>query len=222
MTGKTELYNGTKSLNTLAKGITDQQRKFCHEYVLDYNINRAALAAGCGEGAKVTGCRWLKKPEIARYIGYLEAQSIQKLELTHEDVLRQLYFFVKRDVANCVDEDGVMLNVRDMPEKERASINGFKQKVKYRYDEEGKIVERNIETEVRLVAGEAALDLAMKNKGLFAAKNVHHEHNATISWDAMIKGRKRTIDAVGMEVEDEPKRIEADVETQNEDEKVSN
>lgn len=54
--------------------LTDKQRRFCEEYVIDWNATRAATAAGYSEKtAAVIGGENLRKPYIQEYI-----EEIQK------------------------------------------------------------------------------------------------------------------------------------------------
>lgn len=54
--------------------LNDKQKRFCEEYVIDWNATRAAKAAGYSEKtAKEIGCENLTKPNISEYI-----EEIQK------------------------------------------------------------------------------------------------------------------------------------------------
>ena len=51
------------------KGLTDKQRRFCEEYVIDWNGKRAAIAAGYSENtAKQIATENLSKPYLKDYI----------------------------------------------------------------------------------------------------------------------------------------------------------
>jgi phage terminase small subunit len=51
------------------KKLTDKQKKFCLEYIRDWNATRAAIAAGYSErSAKEIGCENLTKPNIKQFI----------------------------------------------------------------------------------------------------------------------------------------------------------
>jgi len=59
--------------------LTDKQRIFCEEYVIDWNATRAAKVAGYSEkSAHDIGCENLKKPYIADYIEHIQ-KDLQKL-----------------------------------------------------------------------------------------------------------------------------------------------
>jgi phage terminase small subunit len=70
--------------------LTDKQRKFCEEYVLDWNATRSAIAAGYSENtARAIGSENLTKPDIKDYIKSLKGKTeemagISKLRVTQE------------------------------------------------------------------------------------------------------------------------------------------
>lgn len=58
----------------MSEKLTDKQKRFCEEYVIDWNATRSAIAAGYSESsAKEIGCENLTKPNINDYI-----EDIQK------------------------------------------------------------------------------------------------------------------------------------------------
>jgi len=59
--------------------LTDKQKRFCEEYVIDWNATRSAIAAGYSENtAKEIGCQNLTKVNIAEYIAEIQL-DIKKL-----------------------------------------------------------------------------------------------------------------------------------------------
>lgn len=55
------------------KTLTDKQKRFCEEYVVDWNATRAAKAAGYSENtADVIGSENLAKPYIQDHIEYIQ------------------------------------------------------------------------------------------------------------------------------------------------------
>lgn len=59
--------------------LTDKQRRFCEEYVIDWNATRAAKIAGYSAKTSYSiGQENLKKPEIAAYIELIQ-KDLQKI-----------------------------------------------------------------------------------------------------------------------------------------------
>lgn len=66
--------------------LTDKQKKFCEEYVLDLNATQAALRAGyCANSAKQIGSENLSKLAIRGEITRLQAFEREKRGFTIED-----------------------------------------------------------------------------------------------------------------------------------------
>ena len=59
--------------------LTDKQKRFCEEYVIDWNATRSAIVAGYSENtAQVIGSENLTKPIILAYIEEIQ-KDIKKL-----------------------------------------------------------------------------------------------------------------------------------------------
>lgn len=82
------------------KKLTDKQKRFCEEYVIDWNATRAAKAAGYSEDtARQQGSNTLSKVYIQDYIKQI-TEDISKLAgLSKLGVLNQL-----KKVIYCTDQ----------------------------------------------------------------------------------------------------------------------
>ena len=61
------------TLEELQKKLTEKERIFCHEYIIDWNGSRAARAAGYSENTcAVIACENLTKPHIKQYIAFIK------------------------------------------------------------------------------------------------------------------------------------------------------
>lgn len=87
--------------------LTAKQAAFVDEYLIDLNATQAALRAGYSEKtAKQTGCENLTKPDVAEAIAKRQAERLSRLELTQDQVLRDINA-VKQDAMQTVaDKDG--------------------------------------------------------------------------------------------------------------------
>lgn len=73
--------------------LTDKQRRFCEEYVVDWNATQAAIRAGYSENtAKEMGYENLTKPHIAQYI---EECKTKTAELAGVSALKNMQILVK-------------------------------------------------------------------------------------------------------------------------------
>lgn len=73
------------------KGLTDKQKRFCDEYLIDCNATQAAIRAGYSRRtAYRTGCDLLKKHHVRAYIDKRMAEKESELIATQDEVLRYL------------------------------------------------------------------------------------------------------------------------------------
>lgn len=81
--------------------LTDKQRRFCEEYVIDWNATRAAIAAGYSERtARQVGSENLAKPDIAEYIDQIKSRLEEAAGISAVKVLLEL-----KNIA-FIDEEG--------------------------------------------------------------------------------------------------------------------
>lgn len=82
--------------------LTNKQKAFCQEYMVDLNATQAAIRAGYSKKtAKDIGCENLAKPAIADYIAKLMAKRAEKTEVTADYVLSG----IKRLARRCMQEE---------------------------------------------------------------------------------------------------------------------
>ena len=74
-----------------SRKLTNKQKMFCKEYLIDLNATQAAIRAGYSEKtAKDIGCENLAKPNIQGYIQQLMDKRSQKVEISAEDILNDI------------------------------------------------------------------------------------------------------------------------------------
>lgn len=71
--------------------LTDKQKRFCEEYLVDLNATQAAIRAGYKEKtAYAQGQRLLKKVEAQEYLTKLMDERSKRTEITADRVLEEL------------------------------------------------------------------------------------------------------------------------------------
>ncbi|MBC8525902.1 MAG: terminase small subunit [Candidatus Cloacimonetes bacterium] len=71
--------------------LTYKQKRFCKEYAIDFNATQSAIRAGYSKKTAYSqGQRLLKKVEIKNSIRELENKHTEEVEITVEDILREL------------------------------------------------------------------------------------------------------------------------------------
>lgn len=142
--------------------LTEKQKRFVTEYLVDLNATQAAIRAGYSpKTAEVIGYENLRKPQIAAEVAKRQAKLQKKLEITQERVLAELaaIAFASGTDFVTVTEAG-MLNVKatsKVPKEKLPAIASIK------YNQLG--IEIKLHDKVR------ALELLGKHLGVFDANN---------------------------------------------------
>ena len=118
--------------------ITDKQRAFVDEYLIDLNATRAykAVYKSCkkDETARVNGSRLLTNANVAAYLNERQRELQQRTEITQDKVVRELAAIAFADIADYVqvkDYGGLSMveitPTSEIPESKRAAIASIKQ-----------------------------------------------------------------------------------------------
>lgn len=108
------------------KELTEKQKRFCDEYLVDLNATQAAIRAGYSEAtAKEIGYENLTKPHIQDYLSEKQKTISEKFEITHEQVLREYYKLGFYDIRNAFDDQGNLIPVKDLDDTTAAAIAGI-------------------------------------------------------------------------------------------------
>ena len=74
-----------------APNLTDKQKAFCEEYLIDLNATQAAIRAGYSEtSAKQIASDTMTKHDVQEYISELQAKRSERVQVSADDVLRDL------------------------------------------------------------------------------------------------------------------------------------
>lgn len=103
--------------------LTEKQRRFAREYMVDRCGAKAAVRAGFSERtAKVKACALLKRPEIAALVEAHEAELAARTAVTAERVIAELAKIAFSDPGQFFTETGALKRIEDMDEDARASL----------------------------------------------------------------------------------------------------
>ncbi len=164
------------------KRITDKMRIFAFEYLIDFDNRRAAIAAGYPKrSASAIACKLLKHPVIKAIVAKAQRERLEGCELESKRVLQELVYCALRDPIDLCDEHGRIAvdDLNQIPEQIRRCIDSFKIT---RYTDKKTGDTRDV-IELKLTSKLAAIELAMKHLGLFAAEK--HELKQLIDWDQL-------------------------------------
>ena len=79
------------------KALTEKQKKFCHEYMIDFNASQAYIRAGYSKnGAKVSACKLLTNTNLQFFLAGLIQKQAKKAEITVSEIIQKLKIVVDR------------------------------------------------------------------------------------------------------------------------------
>lgn len=146
--------------------MTDQQRLFCEEYLIDLNARQAALRAGYRPASADKACEWINpdhpsKPQLRALIDQELAKRSKRTGVTADRVVRELARIAFADPTDVIDPETGGLK-REIDREDRAIIAGYRKK-------EG---DDWVEREVKLADKTRALELLGKHLGMWT-ETVH-------------------------------------------------
>lgn len=141
--------------------LTDRQKVFCEEYLIDLNATQAAIRAGYSPAtANRIGSRLLTNVVIRARIEKAMAERSKRTGINADRVLRELARIAFVNAADVIDFQTATI-VSGASEDDTAAIASFSVKTIPTADGEG------IEREIRLFDKLKALELLGKHLGLF-------------------------------------------------------
>ena len=112
--------------------LTEKQKRFCEEYLIDLNATQAAIRAGYSERtADRIANQNLRKLEIQKYLSELQKGQSERTQITADKVLAELaaIAFSDRTELASVAENGIVhiTPTSELAENARKAIAGIKE-----------------------------------------------------------------------------------------------
>lgn len=105
--------------------LSDKQKMFCEQYLVDFNATQAAIRAGYSKHtARGQGQRLLTKAAIQKYIQGKQQKIADKFEITQEKILQEYARIAYADIRNFYTDDNQLKNIRDLGDVEAAALAG--------------------------------------------------------------------------------------------------
>lgn len=105
-----------------------KQKRFCEEFMVDFNATAAYLRAGYKSGpeaARRSASELLTKPDIAAEIARLQERVSLKTEITREWIEAELAKIAGFDPRKLFEDDGSVKLVRDWDDATAAAVQSF-------------------------------------------------------------------------------------------------
>ena len=157
----------------MANKLTDKNERFCIEYVIDFNKTQAAIRAGYSEKtAQQIGSTLLLKVVVQERIKELQQVSIEKLDITHTDVLTQLKNWAYSDITETIELSAK--EIKELPLEVRQLITKYKRTTKTFEGNTEEIIE------LHFVSKEKAIEMIAKHIGFFEVDNAQKKAEVTV------------------------------------------
>lgn len=148
--------------------MSEKEIIFCSEYIIDFNGQRAATAAGYSERtARSKASQLLTKVNIQQRLSELKAERVERLEASADSVLQELLNWASGDYTE------LMLlsteQIKELSPEIRRLITGYKRTV--RTIPGTKPPETEIQIEVKFVDKQKAMDMIAKHIGFYEKDN---------------------------------------------------
>ena len=155
--------------------LTEKQKRFCEEYVIDSNGTQAAIRAGYSENsAQQIATENLLKPVIQNYLSKLQSEIRERNKIKADDVVQELAKLGFSNIKKLFNDDGTMKKIHELNDDVAASISSIKvQEVKDLAGmASGVLVNIPAETkEIKLWDKKGSLELLGKHLGIFEKDN---------------------------------------------------
>lgn len=153
--------------------MTDAQKRFCDEYLIDLNATRAYKVAypNCkkDETAKSAGSRLLTNVNVQNYISEKMKEREKRTEVTQDMVIKELAKIAFLNIRKLYTENGQLKNVADIDDDTAGAISSLETLEEYDGygDERAKIGDIQ---KVKLLDKTKALELLGRHLGIFNDK----------------------------------------------------
>ncbi|MEO6521688.1 MAG: terminase small subunit [Mucilaginibacter sp.] len=146
--------------------LNDQQIRFCDEYLVSFNAYKSAISAGYSDNTARKG-EILHTPKIQEYLRLKMQQRSERMEITHDMILREYAKIAFSSMANYYDTQGNIKPVCELTDTEMAAISFFE--TRNIAEPDGYIV--GAVSRIKLHNKMAALDKIARHLGFFGSQN---------------------------------------------------
>lgn len=153
--------------------MTDAQKRFCDEYLIDLNATRAYKVAysRCkkDETANVNGSKLLRNTKVQEYISEKQKEIEKRTEITQDMVIKELAKIAFLDIRKLYTENGQLKNIADIDSNTAGAISSLETLEEYEGygDDREKVGDTQ---KVKLLDKTKALELLGRHLGMFNDK----------------------------------------------------
>jgi len=110
-----------------AAGLTDKQRRFCDEYIIDLNGTQAAIRAGYSKTTASTQASvLLSSKKCIKYVTYLKVQRARRLEVSQDRIVQELARIAYHDKRTFYDREHNAIPLQEITDDQQTAIQSIK------------------------------------------------------------------------------------------------
>lgn len=163
--------------------LTDKQEKYCQSYIICMNQSTAYRIAYDAEAMNQNSvareaCLLHSDPNISQRIKELQAEAYERNKATIDELVYTLSGMVRFDIADLYDDNGNLLNIKDMPLIARQMISQLDSDECYGVNEEGRKEVIGTTKKVRTIQKLDAIEKLMKHLGGYERDNFQKKPDA--------------------------------------------
>lgn len=156
------------------KKLTEKQKRFALEYLVDFNATQAAIRAGYSKRtAHAVGHENLTKSDIQKLVKELADKATEKVEVEVNNILRELLVMGFFDPADFT-KVGSVADIAKLPEHVRRAIAGWS------WDKQGNFI-------LKFHDKKSVLELLGKYKSMWTEKH-DHNHGGDVTFTMVYQG----------------------------------
>lgn len=156
--------------------MTDAQKRFCDEYLIDLNATRAYKVAysRCkkDETANVNGSKLLRNTKVQEYLSKKQKEIEKRTEVTQDRIIKELAKIAFADIRKAYDTNGNLKQIQDLEDDIAGAIVGVESFEEY----EGRGEDREYigdTKKVKMADKIRAAELLGKHLGMFNDVNLN-------------------------------------------------
>ena len=168
------------TLEELEKKLTEKQKIFCHEYIIDWNGTRSAKVAGYKESsAYQIASENLTKLEIKQYINYIKDDIEKEAGITKLRNVKELQKLAFSSIAHLHNTWIELTEFENLTQDQKDSIESIETKTENRTYDEGTIEVKYVK--IKLYSKQAAITELNKMMGYNAVEKIEHSGGIKIT-----------------------------------------
>lgn len=162
--------------------LTEQQKKFCREYMKDFNAAQAAIRAGYSKkSAQEQGRRLLTNVGAQKMLRELQAKNAEKEETLADEIVAELKKIMRCDIKNFLDPGNSVKDISQLPSELSTCVESIKKTETEFGDEDRGGTKTSIQ--FKLHSKMDAIEKLAKYVGLYEADNKQRGAIITVNID---------------------------------------